>query len=339
MKTILISSLALFLGVVPLAGGGSYYRSYTPYRSSYFSYYPTLPTYSYYSYPVYSSYSYPTYSYPTYSYPTYTTNNYTQPAAKAPADWKTQLLELARERDKVEGTIRKNAAEYTAFTQALKVLGLEGNFRFEGYGGYPAPTGYGVNRNPQLGTYGSNGQTIYGYTYSSVKDLYGDNNLNERFQEANRLAMNAQTLGGQATQQFQQTVATEGNNRARVAEILARAQAASEALKAAQPAPQQTETSSAIKIEQQTEQGQGARSAGRGQTAEAFVKLATDRCLRCHGPDKQEGKFDVRGYQQMSLAEKAKRVWPRLTHPDENKRMPREGKALAPEELLTFYGN
>jgi len=362
--------------------GHSYSYSYPVYVPAY---YPT-----YYSYPSYSySYAAPSYSYatPSYSAPTsglydgqyhyhaagstrdgtyYPAGMYRwyqgqwQAQNGVPKDWKSQLLTLATARDKVEAQIRLNAAEAAQFNQALKAMGLEGNFHFDQYGQHPAPfvqpkpqAGYG-NHNYNLGSYGSNGSTIYGYTLNTIKDLYGDSSMNTLFQQAERLASNSQTLAGQATQQFQASITQEGSNRARVAEALARGQAAAQALKAADsPGSRETTSSTAFRIEQGSgdrSQESGVRSQGAQPRVEsqegegtalqqAFVQLATSKCLRCHGEDKQEGKFDVRKYPQMSLEEKARRVWPRLTHPDEAKKMPKEGKPLSAEELRIFYNN
>jgi hypothetical protein len=357
--------------------GHSYGYSYG--YKPYFNYYPTLPAYGYnYGYQSYTpSYSYyvPSYSYTqTYVTPSYSTSNLYDgnyhyhaagtyqgvyyPAGNyawqnntwvgqgaalatpvAPADWKTTLLKVASKRD-----------EFIAYQNALRELGLPqpqqppGNFQPPPGVQGATPGGYGVNKNANLGTYGANASTLYGYTYSSVKDLYGDANLNTLFAQAERLATNAQALGGQATQQFQQTVQQEGGNRARVAEALARGQAAATALRAAQGSEthqSQTTTRYGTGIDQQAppepqSQRQGA-TAPSGQMDPAWIKLATEKCLDCHGEKKMESKFDVRKYGTMSLAERAKRVWPRI-NPEaaDDKRMPKDHPPLTPEEYRLF---
>jgi len=343
--------------ILASVGGGGYYNScYTP---TY--YYPTQSYYRPYYTPVYYSYAtLPTYSY--YSAPTYQSQTYQSPTYQS-KDWKTLVLELAKQRDKVEGEIRKQSVESQSFIAAMRAMGLEGNFHLPnyGHGGYSPSPYRDYNRNFNLGTYGSNGQTIYGYTLSSVKDLYGDNDMNSRFQEANRLAQNAQTLGGQAVQGFQQAVTSEGNNRSRVAEILAQGQIAAQAIQAARPYPQasssttitQQSTGSAItqgrlggdgpRMPYANGNGNGSGSIQPQQSRDApgevsiipFEQVA-QRCIQCHGSNKQEGGFNILNYPAMSAKEKAERVWPRLTHPDKDKRMPKNGPALTPDEVVSI---
>ena len=145
----------------------------------------------------------------------------------------------------------------------------------------------------------------------------------------------------------------EGGNRARVAEILAKAQAAKAALDAANAAPssyQETriqgggQSREDQRGEGQAAEGQGAPAAAQQQRLSdaAFGQLLVNRCGSCHGNDgKAKGGFRIGMYAGLSLKDKAEKVWPLLTTSDENKRMPRtaDGKAgrLAPEELQQFF--
>jgi len=346
-------------------GGYSYYRPtyypsygyqqsyYTP-SYNYFNYYPTLPTYSYYT----PQYFYQTTNYydggyhyhnagyfngqyfPAGNYRWYNGSWQAQQAySNGRGDWKSQLLELAQARDQVEGEIRKNAADSLAFNQAISALGLTGNFRLEGYGQSYGFAPHYVNQNANLGTYGANGSTLYGYTLNSIKDVYGSSDVNVLFQQAQRLAQNAQSLGGQATQEFQAAITQEGNNRSRVAEILAKAQAAAEALKAAEGTGSRTTTSTTTFGVGQEQRTPGQQQSQQGPAISPdFAALATAKCLKCHGPDKKEGKFDVREYTQLSTADKAK-VWERIMSPDKTKRMPKDGDPLTPEEKKIFFVN
>jgi len=90
--------------------------------------------------------------------------------------------------------------------------------------------------------------------------------------------------------------------------------------------------------------GDGGRSdsrapAGGGNLEIVSFEQAAQSCIECHGAKKQEGKFSIFDYQQMPLEEKAKRVWPRLTHSDPDKRMPKGKPQLPPSHLRSFYLN
>jgi hypothetical protein len=349
---------------------GYWYRGSTPH-------YAHANT-GYYNVPYYNNYGGYYYVQQPYTYYTY---EQAYPAqASAPAaptyskGWQGQLLDIAAARDKVEGELRKNALDQQAYATALQTLGLAGNFRWQNYGASPVPPAPGASPGMAYPSTGqapyaaaATGNTLYGYTYSSVKDLYGDTNLGSLYQQAARLTQNAQTLAGQANGDFSTLVQTEGSNRSRVAEILAQAQAAAQALQAAQPQPSQhtesrtfsfrTETAAdgstqlvpiPVQPGQQAQQGaysqQGQPQALQSQQASQangtdFTALMQNRCASCHSGQSAKGGFEVGSYATMPLAEKAKRVWPLLTHPDPGKRMPKGDKAqrLTPEELRQFY--
>ena len=162
------------------------------------------------------------------------------------------------------------------------------------------------------------------------------------FQQAQQLAQNAQALGGEATQQFQATVAAEGNNRSRVAEILARSQAAATALRAAQGSETHQSTT-VTRVEPQAQQGPPTARMGNAAQSSAdpaFVALYTAKCLRCHGGEKTDGGFDVRRYSAMSLKDKVEGVIPRLMLPKgDEKHMPKGGEPLSPDEIKLFLTN
>ena len=375
MTRAFILTVAVLVGLLVAApsNAGSYgygyggYGNYHGYHGNFY-YYPTLPTYyaqSYYQ----PSYNYgytPSYSsggvdyydgnYHTHSAGTY--NGVWYPAGQyawkngqwvgqnsqlavpvAPKDWKTELLKVAEKRD-----------EYAAYAAALRALGVSP----PPAGGFTPPPGvgmgggYGVNMNTNLGTYGAQGTSLYGY--QSVRELYGDANISTLYQQAAQLAQNAQALGGEAAQQFQASVSREGENRSRVAEILARSQAAATALRAAQG----SESHQSMSITRVEPQGppadQGPPRARLGNANQppadpAFVKLASETCLRCHDSTKQdgnkfEGRFDLRAYPTMSLKEKVEKVIPRLMLPEsDEKHMPKGGKSLNPAEIRLFLSN
>ena len=346
-------------------GYGSYHGYGFSYTPTY--YYPTLPTYGYQTYyqPTYYQQSYAsTYSSGTNLYDGqyhyheagtdratgvwYPAGNYAWISGRwvgqnsqlavpsVPPDWKTELLRVAEKRD-----------EYAAYSAALRAMGVSP----PPAGGFTPPPGvgmgggYGVNMNTNLGTYGAQGTSLYGY--QSVRELYGDANISTLYQQAAQLAQNAQALGGEAAQQFQASVSREGESRSRVAEILARAQAAAHALRAAQGSESHQSTM-ITRVEPQAQQGPPTARLGNAQQPQAdpaFVKLATTACLRCHDSRKQDGNkfdggFDIRAYSAMSLKEKVERVIPRLLLPKgDEKHMPKGGEPLTSDEIKLFLAN
>lgn len=262
-------------------------------------------------------------------------------------DWQKKLLDIAANRDKVESKLRLRAADYQAFQSGLKALGLQENFHWNNYGQFPGGgfasphygtggSGYGtVTSNVHLGTYGNNGNTLYGYSFNSIKDVYGDTNLNALYQQAARLTQNAQTLAGQATGDFHDLVGEEGQNRARVAEILANAQVARAAIEAAKP---QTRTRSesrtfSFKAEEDGKGGtkitpvspEEAAKQGISQPRGAGLsrqQVFATKCAACHSGADKKGGFDVEAYDHMDLDQKSK-VWGRLFTTDKDKIMPR----------------
>jgi len=404
MRWCIAAAMLVFLVAVPAGAGGYGYRpayNYAPtyYQPTYYSY----PSYSYYP-QAYSTYSYvqqyDAYDgayhhhaagydsagrwYPSGYYkwsggqwygsngqPYYATTSAEYRATQKKVDyapgWQKQLLDIAAARDKVEGRLRTQAADFQQYLQGLKALGLEGNFHIQNYGqSVPYAGGYG-NGTPYAQSnqnqYRQPGSTIYGYTYDTIKSLYGDTSMNTLYQQAGRLTEGAQQLAGQAGTQFNQAVANEGNNRSRVAEILAYGQARKMALDSSHPqiAPEErTQEHREDRIEtqgqgqgqvQQQGQGQGqAQSLGpdgraavtmpRADGAVTWPAVAVERCASCHGGGKKEGGFEIAAYEKMTPDAKA-RVWARLTSPDPDKRMPRAkdgsaGKPLTPAEFKLF---
>lgn len=249
-------------------GGIAYRRSQIYYPSTY-SYHLNNGCYSYTQNPSTYYYSY-SLAYPaTYSAPS--APAYTPPATpQYGTGWRAQLLDLARARDKVEGEMRKADLDHRAYLDAIQALGLNGNFRWSGYGNYSVtprlplplipgyqpsyPLSYQPNYSGQTGySYGAqynygaplSANTVYGYSVNSLRDQYGTTDLNLLYQQAARLTQNAQSLAGQAGSDFSGLVGDAGNNAARVAEILSRARAAQIALEAANlPPSSRTVTSS-----------------------------------------------------------------------------------------------
>jgi len=342
IRTMTLLGITL-LAAVPTHGqyGGGYYQPtyHQPYYQPVYyqqSYAYNVPTYSYYAAGYYEGWWYPA-GYYSYQggvwyllghgayYPTQK-----QEAVKAtpPKDWKNELLRTAEKRD-----------EQAAYLQALKTLGLPQPIPQN------APYSSALAYAPQNAYQGS---TVYGYTYSSIRDLYGQTNLNTLYQQAQRLAESSQQMGQQATRDFSQLVSQEGQSRGRVAEILAAGQAARMALEGARPGDS-ARIQERVQIQTQTRevQNQGQKQGEPGQQQDqskqetarqtgAATPVSVQRCGECHSGKDPKGGFDIAGYPQMSIAERQKKVWPRLLLEDPEKRMPLGKQPLTVEEFKRF---
>jgi hypothetical protein len=350
---------------------GLFYKGGKPYSREYYTYYKPVQYSN-----GYGGYYYQNKEYYAWRYTPVVLEEYKAPATSYAPGWQDKLLGIAANRDKVEGNLRTAALDHNAYLAAVRALGLEGNFKWLGYGTPPAYP-YAAPHAPYAAPYAAaQGNTLYGYTFSAVKDLYGDSNLNVLWQQAARHTTNAQTLAGQAQGDFSDLVSKEGGNRARVAEILAQGQAAVQALQAAKPqATQHTEQRTfSFRLEQGTngqstlvpvqppaqpdvgadaqpqpgyqpptaQPGQAPRAPGTQappmprDNDEAFRALLTNRCAQCHGDREPKGAFRVSAYATLSPGDKMG-VWRRIMAKD-SKRMPPPdaGPALTQEEVRMF---
>lgn len=285
-----------------------------------------------------------------YRYTLYSAPQVAYVAPKVPTysdpDWRAQLLNIAAARDKQEGEIRKAAFEQQYFTEAVKALGLEGNFRWNGYGTVPPylSNGYGAmpfaNGLYQMQghyNFGVNGSTQYGY--SSIANLYGDTDLNQLFLQAAQLTQNAQKLSGEATSNFQGLVGQEGSNRAKVAEILAKGQVAREVISALTSSDFKSFSFKISPVGMIEKDDSKVDAGTKAVLRQQWGDLAAAKCASCHSGNKTEGKFDIGNYLSMSQQEKQDRVWSRLTTDDPTRRMPKDGPKLTSEELRLFFLN
>ncbi len=269
--------------------------------------------------PVYSGCGY---SYQ-YSYVPYQT--YADPVAKE-TDWKSKLIELARDRD-----------EAALYLKAVNSLGLHGT----------APPYYGNNYNGYSRSYGLgvHGTTLSGYTAQQVLGVYGESNVQGLLQQYAQITKNAQAIGAQATDNFGVTVDRFGHHQAKVAEIFAKAAAAEKVLNALTP-PSATLQSTTTQF-QATPQGtqvMGQAPVGPAAQAsrQAFLQHRAQSCAACHGGANAKGGFVVDSYDQMSVEQKAN-VWSRLVTNDPMKRMPRNQDgtpgAITAEQLQLWLSN
>lgn len=228
---------------------------------------------------------------------------YTPPAPpRYGPGWKEQALKYAEYRD-----------DLAAYLKTLDALGIQGQQ-------YSFQQGYHY---PQMNY--ATGQTAYGYTYQAVKEAYGQTDLNTLYQQASRLAQGAQGLGGQATAEFQSLVAQAGENQAKVAEILAKAQAVRAIMEGVRPEPRVKETT--------TINGVAMPPAG----AATALTVLNSRCASCHSGAQKKGTFDVAQWNQLTDDQRAG-VLARVLTDDDARRMPRKpdgsaGKLTGPEVI------
>lgn len=309
-------------------------ESYTAYRSN---------GYGSYSYP-YTSYRWRYYEYKA---PKVAKVEYKLPGPNDP-QWRSKLLEIAKHRDEVEGAMRLNALENQLYLEAVTALGMQGNFNWQNYGmavGYPNNSYAQTNSSSyQAGSFGVNGATIYGHEYSTISQLYGPTNLDSLYQQSSLLTKNAQDLAGQAHGEFNALLQTEGGNRARVADILARGQAAAAALRAAEG------QSSIVEHKSRTfSSGHGpilnapptappqmppASDPPTKDSAQMLGRVIENRCASCHGNNNPEAKLNMLNYFQFDENTK-QRVRQRITTTDATKRMPLREDGTPAEPLPT----
>lgn len=264
-------------------------------------------------------------------------NVYTQyypplPTYKDP-DWKSKLLEIAKNRDLFEGNMRKEALESALFLQAVDALGLRENFRWQNYG-------QSVNY-PQYSNYTApvvQGSTAYVQSYSTIGSLYGSTDLNVLYQQASKLAQNSQQLAGQATVDFSDLIGKESNRQSRLAEILAKGEAVERVMKALEGNSAHFEQKSfAFKFTNDGKLEQIPIPQGNGSSAQAVINR---RCIMCHKGPKAKGSLDLTEYEQFTPEQKDL-VWERLITTDTTKMMPRAegggpGERLKGDELKPF---
>jgi hypothetical protein len=310
--TRLISILCLFAIVgaasadYTLGSDGYYYQGGQAYTRSPYSYY--------YCGRYYTAYSYTPYYPP--AAPKKVT--YTDP------DWRTKLLDLAAERDKAELKVRQGVFEQQYFLQAVKELGLNGNFRIEGYGQAPPYQPSGPSYVQSHVGYQA-GSTVYGMaTYNTLAQVYGQESVGQLLQTYARLTENQQNLGGRATQDMAQLIGQEGTYRNKVAEILAKGEAVRQMLKALeeQSATLKTQVQVPVPLNGQPDPVQQPQQAPQSNLRKLFEESASKRCLSCHSGQKKEGGFDVTEFAALGF-ERQMKVIERMTTTNTDKLMPR----------------
>lgn len=186
------------------------------------------------------------------------------------------------------------------------------------------------------------GNTVYGTpaSYSTLAQVYGQSDLGALYSQAIRLTSDAQTYGAQANAGVQSLVAQAGQERARIAEIVAKGQAASQALAAAAPA-----NSASVQVSGGQQYSQQTASASVGNVAAAAGQLAVDAntlatihatyCASCHATAEvaatKGGKAVIPPFDQLDAGQR-KIVRDRVATHSAEKRMPKNS-SLTDAEL------
>jgi len=249
------------------------------------------------------------------------------PEASSSYGWREQLLRLAEQREKYELQVRRSAEEHREFLEAINALGIQAGLAGPGYthvtgGQYSADgSAYVQQALPQ-------GSTVYGY--SAAADVYGDVDLGALYQQALRLAEQSTEYGSVATANATSLIQQEGNNRARVAEILARGQAAREALESTRLGSEahvriQGTTSGQSQVQAQVQSG----------PLPELGAVVQNSCVKCHGGEKTLGNLNMTDLSSIDAA-MGRKILERIVNPDPEMRMPPE-QPLTAREIMTFF--
>lgn len=338
--------IAAFVGIASATDGYHFRNGYYYYGSEPQAYYRTLiSTPGYWSYGRY----YVGYSY--YSYSAYTPQ-VVQQQSYSTTDWKTQLLKIAEQRDKYQAKAASDYLDQQNYLQAIKALGLEGNFRWPGYGTIPGSVmpqaigqEYGVEGhyyNYQSPLFGANASTVYGYNQAAK--LYNDDYLPGLFQMANQQTINSQALTDKAQTGFAELVGKEGQNKLRIAEIIAKGQMVASIMKSLEGPPSAIQQGFEFRI---TPKGFEVNNdkvdpALKQQFQTQLKNTVNKSCAECHSAKVKKGGVDMTQYHTFSAEQKAV-VLQRITSQDPSKRMPLSakgpGEPLPPEIVRLFAIN
>lgn len=221
-------------------------------------------------------------------------------------DWRIKLLEIAASRDKAENTLRVAAQEQNLFNETVASLGLTGNFRIQDYGRNVSRFS---TQTYQLNSAGVSGNTIYGYSTATLKDVWGDGSPAANYQQAGILAKNAQDWAGDAYKSFNALVGLDAAGRARAAEILVRGIAAAQALEATKgPTQTHIETTSNGTVTTTPAQNTATQQPVRqiGPSVPFSLTKGGARCAACHTGATPSGGFSIDTYPTLSTQDRGK---------------------------------
>jgi hypothetical protein len=265
--------------------------------------------------------------------------------------WRGRLLDIAKQRDVYEGRARASALEHNEFLESVKVMGLEGNFRWNGYGyemSYAQnPYGDGVYaKHKQVYSHypAAQGSTIYGYT--ELADIYANVDLGEIYNSVLRLREQSYGYEAKATSETHALVGELGSQMAQVKEIEAKGRAAAATLKASEA---KDRTTLLKEFWAAYPNGSGAAALPRPDVQQlpanehgaALGRLIESKCILCHSSEKKNGGLDL-GDPGLLTPAQVDKILDRIVHSDPTKRMPLgtdlgPGAPLSKAEIAVFY--
>lgn len=246
--------------------------------------------------------------------------------------WRDKLLDLKQAQ--IEFQQKQDAAtrDHKEYLEAIEALGL-GDKLEPNYSGYKISKLQSVYGNAQQGN------TAYGYSLSTVGDVYGENQVGVWMQQYGRAQAQAQSAAQNGLDGMLEAINIEGDNRARVATIIAKAQ-----LLQSLDVPE-TKTQTTLEVQQ-------AQTGGNAPVVDAFAQAGSDslqqmlsqRCYSCHSPQGANGVsgkselfpfgVDLTRYPEFTVAQKRRTVESVLSG-----EMPKGGNGLSVEETGLLYAD
>lgn len=262
--------------------------------------------------------------------------------------WRDKLLDIAKRRDQYESIARKSALEHAEFVESVRLLGMEGNFHWNGYGYAPSYAKGGVPypfASSQLNQYqqmtAPQGSTIYGYR--ELADIYGNVDLGQIYNQVLRLREQSYSNESQATSETHALVGDLADRMAQVKEIEAKGRAAAAALEASAAQSRATMLREFwSKYPERKAQDLAAEGGVTQSDAAAVVEtIIARKCVSCHNQEKQNGGLDLSNL-ALITAEQGDKILDRIKHPDPEERMPlapdlSPGEPLSREEIAAFF--
>ena len=176
------------------------------------------------------------------------------------------------------------------------------------------------------------GSTAYGYlpyTYQTVKQAYGELDLNQLYQAAARLAQSSQQYSSEATSNHAGLVQSAGDQAARVAEINAKRDAVVAMAKSIEPQASSTTTTTV----QGYAKAESSSSSTVGPVMDRLSLALNNNCLECHAGNKAKGNLDLTNWKALTEVQKNE-IHRRILLPKTDPKHMPQGKDLAHEDLV-----
>lgn len=237
-----------------------------------------------------------------------------------PLDWRTKLLEL-----------RKEQIEQQNYVDSIRFLGLDAPYQPRLLSGYGQITSV-------IGTYGAQGATQYGYSVNSLADFYGVNDTTIQWQQLARILEGTQGILGQGTADYMAILGREGDNKARVAEIIAKGQVIDRVLRESA----KTETKK-IDFKIGPEPKNEAVVPERGSSVYKTWQAQAQGCANCHFGQNPKGGFQIASWPGLPAQKKAELAAKHLLTNDPAKLMTPTrtdadpGKPLDPKDVVNVW--